>query len=122
MTRDLSMFELGHLSMIRMLQERILPEHRAAVEDMSLAVLSSTLRTMLKEELFAIPAGAMAVPCRWCGAQVYWVKARADKRYRESVSISGPDCVAPTATTRGRGFAHVADCPHSGLRHRPVIS
>lgn len=112
-----------HRAILTMVSDRLTDHEWSDMrpDSLSLAQLSDKLRELMRGEPIRIPAGTPGVPCRFCQSTIYWLKSRAMKAYRESVSVAGDDCRAPTATQAGEGFAHLVDCPHSGLLVSDVV-
>lgn len=77
--------------------------------------LGTELRQMMRRAQIVIPAGTTGRPCRSCDATIYWLPFK-DTVRKHAISIAGPGCCAPTKDWHGLGFAHLADCPASGLR------
>jgi hypothetical protein len=110
-------------ALVAMVRDRLPNEQeRAAIEGKSLRELSDILRGFMRLEYIVIPANTEALPCRWCAQPVYWVLCRDDfaringRRLKQSISIKGDDCEAPTAELEGRGFLHLVECARSALR------
>lgn len=85
---------------------------RAKATDYDLGV---ELCHLIRHEPIVIPAATTGRPCAWCKATVFWVPFD-DTVHKQSVSIAGNECIGPTVSSDGVGFAHLADCPKSGLR------
>lgn len=91
------------------------PYEIRALEGMAQHELGVMLAGFMRQEPVTIPKGTLGRTCLGCGERVYDVYGRHRKGTSEMVSIAGPECSAPTATERGVGFVHVANCPKSGL-------
>lgn len=69
---------------------------------------------MRAPQLFTIPAGSIARPCRGrtCRESVYDVKMPTGRIAPIHVNRAlHPECSAPTAEIHGRGISHFIDCP-----------
>lgn len=111
MTTDLSLYELETRVLISMIRERLHDDfEKSEVERLSVPQLYRRLRELMREETVRIPAGTPVVECRWCKENICWVRGRFPK-VRESIVVE----VRPTKKSDGEGYAHIADCPKSGL-------
>lgn len=111
MNADLSLHEPETRVLISMIWERLHDEcDKREVERLSVPALYARLRGLVREETVRIPAGTPVVACHWCRKSICWVSGRFPK-CRESIVPEVP----PTLTAAGEGYAHVADCPKSGL-------
>lgn len=68
--------------------------------------------------LFEVPPGADQVACKGCGAPVYWILTKKQKKMPVDCH-AGAGCQTPTTERPGFGVSHFATCPQAAQFRSP---